>query len=330
MEKERIHTTTEQDHFERYLERKNLQSKEDQQFEAGALISEIHTIDTDQAYAQLNEKINRQTTLHLIVDYFSKIAAILIVPLAIYLFYDRIHDRHAEKDRELSYQEISSPSGMRSKVVLPDGTKVWLNAGSRIRYTIPFVRETRVVDLVGEAFLDVVKNQESPLDVKFNHITVRVLGTQFNVKAFPEDRQMEVVLKEGNIRLQNENKGADDPVFLKPGQQWSYDKTTNTAALKMVDADKYSAWHKNLLVLDKMPMADVARQLERWYDIRVDILDQSLYQYKFTTVFEDEPLHRVIELLEMSSPIQIDYIPGAFNTETGEKEKSVIKISRKI
>lgn len=327
MKKEGTYQSFGSDKFDRYLERKKCQSKEDQCFEAGVLISELKTIDTDQAYSVLRTRINHEPRLHVIWHSFSKIAAILILPLLIYLVWDQTRDQQAG---QLSYQEIANPSGIRSKVVLPDGSKVWLNAESKIRYSIPFVRETREVELVGEAFLDVVKNPDSPLLVKFDQFKVRVLGTRFDVKAFPDDLQTEVVLDEGRIQLENGNKRSEKGcILLKPGQQWIYDKTSRTVALKEVDADKYIAWHRNRLVLNKTSMAEVAKQLERWYGINVEIRDQELYKYKFTTVFEDEPLPRVIELLEMSSPIRIRYIPGKLNNETGENEKSIIQISVK-
>ena len=312
--------------FERYLKRKKIQSEEDQYLEAGVLISELNMIDTDKAYSSLSNKIGLHSTMHTIWSHFSRIAAILIIPLLIYTLWNRLNNGTGVG--QLSYQEISSPSGVRSKVILPDGSRVWLNAESTIRYSIPFVRKTREVDLVGEAFFDVEKNPESPLEVKFNQLVVRVLGTQFNVKAFADDRQVEVVLKEGSILLKNERKGSSkEHVVLKPDQQWVFDKTTRSAVLNEVNADEYIAWHRNRLVLNKTPMAELVKQLERWYDIKVMIKDQELYKYKFTTVFDNEPLYRVIELLEISSPICTQYIPGKHNKETGETEKSILEIS---
>lgn len=330
MKEEKTYHLANGDKLERYLERKRHQSKEDQYLEAGVLISELPTIDPGEAYIVLHKKIGKSDRLRAIWSGFGKIAAILIIPLLIYVARDQIGDDPLQMTGQLSYQELSSPAGTRSKVILPDGSQVWLNAESRIRYSIPFVRETRQMELVGEAFLDIAENQESPLEVKSGQVTVRVLGTRFNMKAFPDDEQVEVVLKEGRVELEHENKGPKGRrVVLRPGQQWVYDKASNTAALNEVDADRYTAWHKNRLVLDKTSMQEMAKQLERWYGIRVMIMDEALNKYKFTTVFENEPLHRVIELLEMSSPIRIRYIPGKLNQQTDENEKSVIQMSRK-
>ncbi|MGV8092550.1 MAG: FecR family protein [Mangrovibacterium sp.] len=311
------------DRLTRYLDRKKNQSKEEQYLEAGVLISEIEAVDTDKACQSLLDKIDTRSPIRIIWSQFSRIAAILIFPLLLYTIWMQVSHDQSVPDRMLSYQEITSPIGVRSKIILPDGSKVWLNAESKIRYTIPFVRETREVELVGEAFLDVEKNPGSPLEIKFSQTKVTVLGTRFNIKAFPDEDHLEVVLKEGSIRLEQEGHGQTE---LKPDQQWIYDKTTKSVSLNEVDADKYIAWHENLLILDKTPMAKMAKQLERWYGVKVEIMDEELYQYKFTTVFENEPLQRVIELLEISSPIRIRYLPGKLNRETGETEKSIIQI----
>lgn len=328
MKKNKTNRTDEGTGFERYLERKKNQSKEDEYIEAGVLISELETVDVDKAFRTLTGKIESHSKLRNLWSDFSRIAAILIIPLLIYTVWSQAKDRM--KTNQLSFHEVSNPSGVRSKLVLPDGSKVWLNAESTIRYSIPFVRETREVQLVGEAFLDVDKNPKSPMEVKFNNLSVRVLGTQFNVKAFPDDEQLEVVLKEGSILLQSDrNKSSKEQITLKPNQRWVFDKANQTAVLGEVNADEYIAWHQNKLVLNKTSMAELAVKLERWYGIRVEVEDQELYKYKFTTVFDNEPLRRVIELLEMSSPIHFEYIRGKEEGKTGETEKSILKIMNK-
>jgi len=315
--------------FDQFLERKKHQLRENQYLEAGALISEIKTVDTDEAYLILKNRINRSNKVRQFYIYVNKIAGILILPLLILTVWNLTRENQYNTENQLSYHEISSPPGVRSKALLPDGTEVWLNTDSKIRYSIPFVRKTREIELIGEAFLDVTENTNSPLEIKFDDVTVRVLGTQFNVKAFPEDQRMEVVLKKGSIQLKNDNEGSNkETILLNPDQQWIYDKTTHSSALNEVKADRFIAWHKNILILADTPMAEMAKQIERWYDVDIEILDKELYKYRFTTVFENESLHRILELLEMSSPIKINYIPGKIN-ESGENPKSIIQIGIK-
>ncbi len=314
--------------FDAYLEKKKEQPKDDQFWEAGTLISAMQKVDTGKAFCRVHSRINSGTGFSMFYAQFSRVAAIIVIPLLILVVWSLIREDHPMPD-ELSYQEVKGPSGMRSKVVLPDGTQVWLNADSKIRYSIPFVRETREVELTGEAFLDVVKNPDSPLDVNFDGFQVRVLGTQFNVKAFPEEKMTEVVLKKGSILLKQKEDEGFEPVQMNPDQQWTYDKEKHVAHLNSVNAEKYTAWHNNRLIFEDTPMAEVATLLERWYGIDVEILDKELYKYKFTTIFDNEPLQQVIDLLQMSSPITIDYIPGRYSEQTGIMEKSAIKIRKR-
>ncbi|MGQ8337805.1 FecR family protein [Sunxiuqinia sp. A32] len=314
--------------FNKFLSRKKNQSKEEQNLEAGFLISEINTIDIDKAFSILESKINRQNRIKVLYYQFRKFAAILIIPLFIFTLWSLTRERHIFEDSQLSFQEIENPMGIRSKIILPDGSKVWLNAGSKIKYSIPFVRETRELELIGEAFFDIAKNPESPLDVKFDNFNVRVLGTKFNVKNFQEDQRIGVVLKEGRIQLgQNEMNSKYENVVLKPDQQWIYDKGKKAASVRNVDADKLTMWHQNILLFNDTPMGEVALQIERWYGVDVEIKDEELYQYKFTTVFDNEPLSVVLELLEMSSPIKIKYIPEKINKSSGFSENAKIQIS---
>ncbi|WP_423130368.1 FecR family protein [Gaoshiqia sp. Z1-71] len=315
--------------FDQFLEGKKNQTNTDQLIEAGLFISELKSVDTDTAYSILHSKINRRHKIQTLYTQFGRIAAVLILPLLIVSIWSLSQKSSDLGTEQLSYHEVSSPPGIRSKVQLPDGTTVWLNAESRIRYAIPFARATRELELTGEAFFDVAKNANAPMDVKFNNITVRVLGTQFNVKAFPDEDHLEVVLKEGSIELQNDVADADrEAVRLYPNQQWKYDKTEQVSSLNQVDAEKYIAWHRNILILNNTPMEEMAKNLERWYGVDVQLMDQELNKYKFTTVFENEPLHRVLELLEMSSPIKITYVPGKIDAVTGKAEKSIIRINK--
>lgn len=329
LEKLRDISSFKKENFDRFLQRKKDQSSEDQRFEAGILIEEISTVNTDKAFYILHNKINRKSKLLQFYSQFGKVAAILILPLLMVTIWSLSRTSHIGTN-QLSYREISNPLGVRSKIVLPDSSTVWLNAGSTIKYSVPFVRETRELELIGEAFLDVAKNPQSPLDVKFDQYTVRVLGTQFDVKAFPDDHHIRVVLQEGSIQLSSSRwNPSRESIILKPDQQWLLNKVDHSASLKNVDAQKLTSWHRNVLIFDNTPMLEVANQIERWYGVNVELVDKELYKYKFTTTFDNEPLYVVLELLEMSSPIKIKYIPGKINPATGSAEKSIVQINVK-
>jgi transmembrane sensor len=168
------------------------------------------------------------------------------------------------------------------------------------------------VELSGEAFLDVVKNEQSPFVVRTENTSVEVLGTQFNVNAYPETEQIQIALKEGKVkfRFQGDN-GVVKYSELNPNDFLEFDKTDKTVVLENTSIEKYIAWHQNVMILDDTPMTELAGLLEKWYGVKVVIAHEEIKRYKFTTTFENEPLHRVLELLEISSPgIKINYAMG--------------------
>ncbi|HDR51316.1 MAG TPA: hypothetical protein ENN90_06810, partial [Mariniphaga anaerophila] len=160
----------------------------DKKLEAAKLIDQTASVDVDKAYQTVTSKINQGNNIHSIFNTLTRIAAVFTLPLLAFtiwslFFQDNEKAPFEIAQSEITWQEIHSPVGMRSHVVLPDGTNLWLNAGSHLRYGIPFIRENREVELTGEAFLDVVKNEKSPFVVKAGNALVEVLGTQFNVNA---------------------------------------------------------------------------------------------------------------------------------------------------
>ena len=167
------------------------------------LIGEIKSVDVDRAFQKVNTRINNQTHTTRFITIATQIAATLTLPLLAFtiwsLFFQEKQPEMAQND--ITWHEIHSPAGMRSHVVLPDGTDLWLNAESKVKYSIPFSRESRQVELSGEAFLKVVRNENVPFIVHTGKATVKVLGTQFNVKAYPEYEQLEVALTEGSVEF---------------------------------------------------------------------------------------------------------------------------------
>jgi ferric-dicitrate binding protein FerR (iron transport regulator) len=220
---------------------------------------------------------------------------------------------------------------MRSHVVLPDGTDLWLNAGSKIKYGIPFIRENRQVELTGEAFLKVTKNGKAPFVVNVGAASVKVLGTRFNVKAYPEEEQIEIALSEGSVEFSGTMvDGKKAEANLIPNDFLVLDKQTGNVRLENRNLEKYISWYQNILIFDDTPMQEVAVTLERWYGVKVIVADPEINKYRFTTTFENESLFRVLELLELSSPaIKIEYTPGKINKQTNIASPSTVTITKK-
>ncbi len=309
--------------------RKNL-SNEEQVYRAGKLIREIEEVDVDKAFINVQQRISAKGKILRLYTTISRYAAILVLPLLFVSIWALLNNKQQKQNDECVMQEIICPVGMRSQVTLPDGSQVWLNSESSIKYSIPFVRENRDVELSGEAFLDVAKNANAPFCIQSGDVKVNVVGTQFNFKSYKNDNKIEVTLKEGKINLNIVS--ADDErcgAQMIPGDHFVFDKITRKASVQNQDIDKFMGWKDNKLVLDETPILEMKKILERWYGVEIEIADKCIENYKFTTTFENETLEQVLELLELSSPIKMEYIPAKINKTTKQIVKSKILISKK-
>jgi transmembrane sensor len=318
--------------LEEFLDRQKNLDPFEKKLEAGVLVSEIDNINLNKAYAAVHRRIEKKGSVIQLMTRLTRVAAVLTIPmllLTIWSLFLREESVQYAKT-ELTWYEVQSPAGMRSQVILPDGTRMWLNAESKIRYSIPFTREYRTVELTGEAYLEVEKNDTSPFLVQSGKSSVEVTGTQFNIKAYPDEDQVEIALRKGSVKFAfQKNNNRKHYLNLKPGDYLVFDRDDEIVQLTNTELDKYIAWHTNTLILDDTPMEEVARLLERWYGVDVTLVGQALKKYRFTTTFENESLFQVIELLKLSSPINIKYVPGKINRETGITERSKVIISKK-
>lgn len=173
--------------------------------------------------------------------------------------------------------QLIIPYGKTSEILLPDGTHVFLNAGSRLIYPDFFADRNREVFLVGEAYFEVMHNEKQPFVVQTTDIRVRVLGTQFNVSAYPSDNIIETVLTSGKVTLEQNNTGMfSETTELAPGQLAAFSKTEQTIRLKEVDIENYTLWKEGLLKFESTDLSRVVKKLERYYNIRFKYNDPFL------------------------------------------------------
>lgn len=160
----------------------------------------------------------------------------------------------------VNYNTLSTPRGGQFQIILPDGTKVWLNAASSLRYPTAFTGGERKVEITGEAYFEVAKNAAMPFRVKIsNEATVEVLGTHFNINAYADEAAIRATLLEGKIKVMD--------VVLSPGEQAQI--TTDINILRHVDTSAVMAWRYGLFNFEGQNLKEVMRQLSRWYDIEV-------------------------------------------------------------
>jgi transmembrane sensor len=163
------------------------------------------------------------------------------------------------------YNTITTPRGGQYQVVLSDGTKVWLNAASALKYPATFAGKERMVELSGEAYFEVAKNKNMPFKVSLNKMTIQVLGTHFNVNAYADEDAIKTTLLEGSVKLSSGNATS----FLKPGQQGVFAKQENFR-VSDVNVQEAVAWKNGYFIFDNENIQGIMRKISRWYDVDVD------------------------------------------------------------
>ena len=170
---------------------------------------------------------------------------------------------------EIVFNTISTPKGRQFQVTLPDGTQVWLNAASSIRYPTAFAGKERKVEVTGEAYFEVAKNAQMPFMVSVNNKAgIQVLGTHFNVNAYENEKAITTTLLEGSVRVA-QYETASGYVILQPGQQAQIAGTSGIKVIEKANIDKVVAWKNGVFHFEGATLAEIMRQLERWYDIEV-------------------------------------------------------------
>ncbi len=200
---------------------------------------------------------------------------------------------------EVKYNTLSVPRGGEYQLVLSDGTKVWVNAESSLRYPESF-GDRREVMLSGEAYFEVAKDAARPFIVQVGDNSIEVLGTHFNVSSYEEDR-MYTTLAEGKVKVSH----AGQSVILHPNEQAMIRPEVSGIGVREVDASLYTSWIKGRFEFRDTELGDIAAQLSRWYDVEIRFADESLKNKRFAgIVYRDEELGFSIEIIERVANVQ--------------------------
>ncbi|MDO6605197.1 FecR family protein [Arenibacter palladensis] len=205
---------------------------------------------------------------------------------------------------ELVYNTLKVPYGKKFQVRLSDGTNVFLNAGSSIKFPVKFIPGSdRTVFLSGEAFFDVTKNKD-PFIVNADNIDVKVLGTQFNVSAYPEDLSMNTVLVEGSVQLLGNIPGNNTKVLLQPEHEAIWDKAEKQMEVKKADVASTLAWMNGQLIFREVAFKDIIQRLERSYNYTIINNNPSLDEEIYTATFnvDIESIEQVMAYISKNSP----------------------------
>jgi ferric-dicitrate binding protein FerR (iron transport regulator) len=208
-------------------------------------------------------------------------------------------------NQQLADVTIEAPLGSRTKMHLPDGTLVWLNAGSKITYSSKFGVNDRKVSLEGEGYFEVTKNKLLPFDVRTSDMTVRVLGTKFNFRNYNDEEEARVTLLEGRVSFNSGLKKSED-FFLSPNQQAVLDKKMNRTLIFSVKAKYVSEWTKGFIFFDEERLPDMVRELERSYNVKINIADDSLRNCRFYGNFPrtEQTIQEVLNVLASTNRLK--------------------------
>lgn len=260
----------------------------------------------------------------------TRLAAAFFVPLTLiaFYYYQKSNIKALESVDHLanSYSTVQTSPGVRTKITLPDSSLVWLNSGSSLSYPVHFTSESRDVVLSGEAYFEVVKNEHTPMYVSTEKMKVKVYGTKFNVNAHSDRNVIETTLIEGKVSIIDYT-GTEHK--LDPGFTTVFDKASqNLTTLKVDNIDDYTGWKDGKLAFHNKYFDDIVSDIEKWYNVDIQIADTTLNRYVLYATFIDESLEQVLEILSNSIPISVEY-PKRIIQPDGSYAKKVIVVRRR-
>jgi ferric-dicitrate binding protein FerR (iron transport regulator) len=283
-------------------------------------------IDVDNAFEDVLNRIEEKPQGKTWVKTMQKIAAILLIPLVISGYFLGRKTEHKSDNSSVAYNEIYASLGTRSKVVLADGSKVWLNSGSKLRYPDKFTSNDRIVFLTGEAYFEVQSDVNRPFIVQTKQINVRATGTSFNVQAIDSDQEVNVSLLSGKVTVNKSNEGKVETLInLLPNQRFSFNIQTGSSQTFSGDLYEFIAWKDGRLVFRNKPLNEVVKRISQHYNIDIELRGSELQDYRYRATFEEESLNEILKLLKMSSPIKYTEVSRVrLSDSTFSKRKIII------
>jgi ferric-dicitrate binding protein FerR (iron transport regulator) len=227
------------------------------------------------------------------------VAATIFFMISIGIYVYRVH----REPVHIALIEKYNGTGTRSMITLPDGTRIWLNAESKVSYPEVFAENKREVSLTGEAFFNVASNAEKPFYIQLNKATIRVIGTSFNVKAYSNEENIQTSVLSGKVAFVSrptDAKTSGDSVFLQKNNKVTYSLATGDMRTETTNALDDREWIHGKLICKSETLESIARQLERNFGKKVIIKDSRVGQYRFTGTFDESSLDEIMHYLSMT------------------------------
>ena len=210
-------------------------------------------------------------------------------------------DQSKSENQPMKYHTLAVPVGGEYHFTLADGTRVWVNSASEVRFPNCFSGKKREIYVKGEVYLEVARDEKHPFVVHAGENEVRVLGTRFNLTAYPDEQEVITTLVEGSVEFWNDQSS----IRLKPGEQSVLDRETNNLEKQKVDVSIYTSWVSGTYEYERMPLSDITRQLSRWYDVQFVYETTEFSNHPFTGVVKrDQSLEEVLSIIEKTTNIK--------------------------
>lgn len=269
-----------------------------------------HPVPTLKMFREVHRAINAHEQKSQVSGWFGrgwiKIAAAVLIPLLLTNLL--IWKLTLKPSDDISWAEVYVPKGEKLQVMFQDGSRVWLNSDTRLRYPKVFAGNERKVILEGEAYFKVNGEKKRPFLVSLsNNLKIKVTGTSFNVRAYHNDGEIVTSLDEGKISLFGDR---EMEYALLPGQIASYNKSLAKVSIGQTVIGGSSQWKENKLVFENTHLEEVIKTLERWYNVEFVVENKESLHYTYTMKFQNEPLQHVLFGLEKITPIKCEFKNG--------------------
>ena len=282
-------------------------------------------VDHDIPSKKILEQIRKNIRIKKLKRICFRVAAVLIPVVLIVGLYMQLNSK-VDLFGTSEYEEVVVDKGERIQIMFQDGTKVYINSDSKLRYPKKFALNTREVYLEGEAYFVVAKNKNRPFIVNLSGPAIHVLGTSFNVSAYKDESMIETTLVEGSVKLNVVSGGKRMTQMLKPNEKAEYQKGAGKIKVFGVNTEYDTAWKNGEIIFRNHPMDKVLKTLERHYHVVFEVKDNEILKSIITARFKDEQLPQVLEYLKLASGIQYAiHKPTVKDSGSGT---SVVEISK--
>jgi transmembrane sensor len=261
----------------------------------------------------INKESKQTVTFSAFITWLTRAAAILLIPVLSLLFYllsDGSFFSSRNSDSVVDSLEIIAPVGGRTVVQLSDGTEVHLNYGSKIKYPRKFNGKTRELTLSGEGYFDVAHNPQCPFIVKTRQLSIKALGTKFNVLAYPDNDQVSTTLIEGKVVIEKSfsHSAIQTIGSLVPGQHVDYNVNTGAISSSKGNVEKYIAWTEGIIMFDNANIQEVAEKIERMFNVEI-VISPEIKDFTYTVKFVNESLPQILDLFTKATPVKYRMLP---------------------